>query len=210
MTNLSPTGARILADNEEGRVTGHPAAMDRLIADCLVDRSTRTMTEAGWTALRECQAENGTPAPLDTPTIHRKLPGKQHEAVLTAAGRPDHHLPGLDSRVREFFNKRTLSAVSKAGFADIRPSAHYNRVGTFEDTEAPLYLTPAGREYARQYGVRCSRRRMVIIACGQEKAAAAWRTPGGRTTRACERCVIDSGIAVPHHELAAPIDEEAS
>ena len=42
-------------------------------------------------------------------------------------------------------------------------------------------------------------------ACGQEKAAAAWRTPGGvSTARSCERCVVATGIAVPTVELNPP------
>jgi hypothetical protein len=110
-----------------------------------------------------------------------KLPGRQHDAIVTAARRPDHLLPGIDNRVPGFFNQRTLAAVHGAGYADQRPCEHGVIRGTWEQTGRPLYLTPAGREYARQRGnVPCQRRRIVIIACGSKKAEPSWHKYGYR------------------------------
>lgn len=54
-----------------------------------------------------------------------------------------------------------------------------------------------------------SREGFWATACGLERAAAAWRTPGG-STRACAQCVIQSGIAVPHPRIPARREGEAS
>ncbi|WUH90400.1 hypothetical protein OG900_10000 [Streptomyces sp. NBC_00433] len=110
-----------------------------------------------------------------------KLPGRQHDAILAAAHRPDHLLPGIGSGAPESFNQRTLAAVHAAGYADMRPSTYAALDGTYEQTRRPLYLTPAGREYARQRGnIPCSRRRIVIIACGSAKAKPSWDKFGYR------------------------------
>lgn len=93
MTNLSPTGARILTTHVDGVVTGHPAAMARLESDGLVrlTRGGRILTDAGWAALRARQAEHphASERPAALTEILPKLPAKQHEAVVSAARRPD-------------------------------------------------------------------------------------------------------------------------
>lgn len=38
-------------------------------------------------------------------------------------------------------------------------------------------------------------------ACGVEKAAVAWRTPGSATTHICEQCVVQSGIAASSEDI---------
>nr|WSX75937.1 hypothetical protein OH826_20035 [Streptomyces sp. NBC_00899] len=110
-----------------------------------------------------------------------KLPGRQHDAIIAAARRPDHLLPGIGSGTPDCFNQRTLAAVHAAGYADMRPSTYPAIRGTWKQTHRPLYLTPAGREYARQRGnIPCSRRRIVIIACGSAKAKPSWDKFGYR------------------------------
>jgi hypothetical protein len=107
----------------------------------------------------------------------RQLPEQQHQAVLTAAQRPDHLIPGIeDGHVPKpmIYNKRTLVALYRAGFGDMRPSAYFERTGTYEDTGASLWLTPTGRAYARQFGVACQRRKVVVIQCGDKKAEPSW------------------------------------
>lgn len=55
MSALTPTGARILDTNENGVVTGHAAALDRLRAGGLIERRApdghQVMTDAGHEAL---------------------------------------------------------------------------------------------------------------------------------------------------------------
>ncbi|MFD7764109.1 DUF6884 domain-containing protein [Streptomyces microflavus] len=182
MAHLSPTGARILGANENGMVAGHPAALARLVADDLVilqpdEGGTHWMTEAGWSALEDWrQANTGQPAAAAPSLIPPKLPGRQHEAVLTAARRPDQLVPGRDdSKVywagQPWFRTPTLRAVHRAGYAEIRPEPYDREPQTFATAERPLYLTPAGREYARlRENLDVRRRRVVIIACGSEKA----------------------------------------
>ncbi|AWI32655.1 DUF6884 domain-containing protein [Streptomyces tirandamycinicus] len=176
MITLSPTGARILDSNNDGVVSGHAAAMARLEADGLVvrhdrDGGTHWMTEDGWTALDTWRQKNGR-APAAPVTIPRRLPKAQHDAILTAAGRPDQLVPGRDdgdvfAAGETWFRGPTLRAVHAAGYADF-----WRRPG---EENAPytgrsLYLTPAGREYARLRGsIDVHRRRVVIIACGSEK-----------------------------------------
>ncbi|MFF4924239.1 DUF6884 domain-containing protein [Kitasatospora sp. NPDC001261] len=65
MTDLSPTGAKILRGNEQGRVDGHGAALDKLVADLLVVRNpdgTKTMTPKGFQALAALEAKAAGPA----------------------------------------------------------------------------------------------------------------------------------------------------
>ncbi|MER8225812.1 hypothetical protein ABTZ58_35780 [Streptomyces sp. NPDC094143] len=102
MSQLTPQGARALDHNDNGVVSGHPATMANLVADGMVaphtgDSGTHRMTEQGWSALEEWrQQHDRTP---DTPCaepILPTLPGVQHEAVVTAAGRPDQRVPGRD------------------------------------------------------------------------------------------------------------------
>ncbi|MER6232544.1 DUF6884 domain-containing protein [Streptomyces sp. NPDC001616] len=169
MTDLSPTGARILDSNENGMVGGHAAALARLEADGLVvsqrdEGGTHWMTEEGWAALnawREAHPERA--AAPDLPTIPPKLPGKQHDAIVTAAGRPDQRVPGRDDNDvsaagEAWFRGPTLRAVQAAGYA------------TTFGRYSSLYLTPEGRAYARQRGgVDVRRRRLVICGCGNEK-----------------------------------------
>ncbi|WP_331726967.1 DUF6884 domain-containing protein [Streptomyces sp. NBC_00280] len=180
MSTLSPTGAAILAEHEDGVVTGHAAAMARLRADGLVvphdgNRGEHRMTNAGREALKQWQEEHGVaPAPAEAPAILRKLPARQHEAVITAAQRPDQNVPGRDDKAyhkgEPWFLGTTLRAVHKAGYAGIRPQPYDNGPVTWEETGRSLYLTPLGRQYARQRGnVDVRRRRVVIIACGDKK-----------------------------------------
>ena len=110
--------------------------------------------------------------------IFRRLPEQQHQALLTAARRPDHLIPGTeDGHVPKSMmsNKRTLVALYRAGFGAERPSAYYDRTWKYdEDSAASLWLTPAGRAYARQFGVPCQRRKVVAIQCGDKKAQPSW------------------------------------
>ncbi|MET9528157.1 DUF6884 domain-containing protein [Streptomyces coeruleorubidus] len=168
MTLLTPTGARILDANDNGVVSGHAAAMARLEADSLVvphngDGGTHRMTEDGWKALDEWRQANGNASPLLAETIRPKLPKAQHDAIVTAAGRPDQRVPGRDdndvfSAGEKWFRSPTLRAVQAAGYA------------TTFGRYSSLYLTPEGRTYARQRGsIDVHRRRLVICACGHEK-----------------------------------------
>ncbi|MFH0246354.1 DUF6884 domain-containing protein [Streptomyces sp. HK10] len=180
MAPLSPTGARILAAHVGGAVSGHDAAMARLEAHRLVEphpsaHGTHRMTKDGWEALEEWRLQHAeASAPASAPGILPKLPGRQHEAVLTAARRPDQLVAGRDDeayrRGEPWFLGTTLRAVHRAGYAGIRPQPWDDGPVTWEDTRRSLYLTPAGREYARQRGgIDVRRRRVVIIACGSEK-----------------------------------------
>jgi hypothetical protein len=168
MSTLSPTGARILDANDNGVVSGHPAAMAKLLGDGFViehqgDGGTHWITEDGWKALDAWRQERGnSPAALLTGTILPKLPKVQHDAIVTAAGRPDQLVPGRDDHDvywagEKWFRGPTLRAVQAAGYAT-----------TFGGYS--LYLTPEGRKYARQRGgIAVGRRRLVIVACGHEK-----------------------------------------
>ncbi|MEU9735211.1 hypothetical protein [Streptomyces sp. NPDC048002] len=171
---LSPTGAHILNGNDNGVVSGHAAAMVRLEADGLVvrhdrDGGTHRMTGAGWAALDEWRRQNpGRTAPLVLAGVPPKLPAKQHEAVLTAAARPDQLVAGRDDRAywkgEPWFNGRTLAAVHRAGYADSHPQPWHREPCTWEQTGGSLYLTAAGREYARLRGdIDVHRRKVVII-----------------------------------------------
>ncbi|MEU5417866.1 DUF6884 domain-containing protein [Streptomyces sp. NPDC020667] len=177
--SLSPTGARILAGHTGGDVRGHAAAMASLAADRLVTLqtpSTGRMTAGGHAALAAWRAEHGdVPQAAPAVWVAPKLPGKQHEAVLTAARRPDQLVAGRDDRAAywggdPWFRRTTLRAVHEAGYADVRREPGETGSTTWESTGRSLYLTPAGRAYARQRGgIAVERRRVVIIACGQEK-----------------------------------------
>ncbi|MGW1976673.1 hypothetical protein [Streptomyces sp. NPDC001889] len=73
MSGLSPTGARILAENDNGTVTGHPAALARLEAGGLVTRAVngvRTMTDKGHAAHTAWLTEHGRTAPGNTAAGH--------------------------------------------------------------------------------------------------------------------------------------------
>lgn len=169
MSLLSPTGARALDANDNGVVSGHPATMAKLLGDGLViehqgDGGTHRITEDGWKALDVWRQEHrDAPVPRAAETIHPKLPKAQHEAILTAAGRPDQRVPGRDDNDvfwggEKWFRGPTLRAVESAGYA------------TTFGRYTPLHLTPEGRRYARQRGsVDVRRRRLVIVACGHEK-----------------------------------------
>ncbi|WP_433860252.1 DUF6884 domain-containing protein [Streptomyces kronopolitis] len=178
---LTPTGARILNANENGMVSGHAAALAKLEADDLViphrdEGGTHRMTEAGWAALdawRQAHPERGTGS--DLPPIPPKLPAKQHEAVLTAARRPDQLVAGRDDRAywkgETWFNGRTLAGVHAAGYAAPFPQPwHRGDTNWGTSVGGSLHLTPAGRAYARVRGnIKVDRRKVVIIACGFEK-----------------------------------------
>jgi len=139
------------------------------------------MTEAGQLASEQWAATYGPPIQPPPPGHLAKLPARQHVALTTAACRPDHLLPGIGSGAPQSFNQRTLAAVHTAGYADMRPSAYAAIRGTWEQSRRPLYLTPAGREYARQHAnIPCSQRRIVIIACGSKKAEPSWDSFGYR------------------------------
>jgi hypothetical protein len=133
------------------------------------------MTDAGRAAYEQWKTDYGPPVPAPATGTLPKLPGRQHDAVLAAARRPDNLVPGIDDHMPGFFNRRTLAAVHAAGYADIRPCEHGVIHGTWEQTGRSLYLTPAGRAYVRQRGnIPCSRRRVVVIACGSRKAEPSW------------------------------------
>ncbi|OEV09242.1 hypothetical protein [Streptomyces nanshensis] len=131
MSLLSPTGAKILNANDNGVVSGHPAAMAKLEADGLViphrrDGGTHWMTEGGWSALAQWRQDNPSASSVpELAGIPPKLPKKQHEAMQTAAGRPDQRVPGIDDRDVYFsggtwFRRQTLHALWEAGYADYR------------------------------------------------------------------------------------------
>ncbi|MFE1270594.1 DUF6884 domain-containing protein [Streptomyces sp. NPDC058758] len=179
---LSPTGAKILDSNDGGLVTGHPAALAKLEGDRLIVKQvdgTRRMTAAGRAALDAWREANPSSRSLQSlPAsvgVLPKLPERQHEAVLTAARRPDQLVAGRDdargeNRDAPWFRESTLRKVNQAGYANIRPETWDTSAATWEDTGRSLYLTELGREYARQRGgIKVRRRRVVIIACGQKK-----------------------------------------
>ncbi|MFD7853501.1 DUF6884 domain-containing protein [Streptomyces microflavus] len=180
---LSPTGAKILDANDDGLVAGHPAALAKLMSDGLLvpytaDRGTHRMTEDGWAALDAWRKENrGRSALADAPSILPKLPGRQHEAVLTAARRPDQRVPGQDDPAHRageaWFRGSTLRKIAASGYATIRPEQHDKREVTWEEAGRPLYLTEAGRLYARQRGnIAVHRRRVVVTVCEEKKLPA--------------------------------------
>ncbi|WP_203631527.1 hypothetical protein [Streptomyces halstedii] len=118
MTGLSPTGARILDVNDDGTIHGHPAALAKLEGDCLViphshEGGAHWMAEEGWTALEARRAER-TPSAAQARTCRRsRLPVKQHEAISTAAQRPDQLVAGRNDRAywkgERWFNGRTFA-----------------------------------------------------------------------------------------------------
>ncbi|WP_199850429.1 DUF6884 domain-containing protein [Streptomyces sp. CMB-StM0423] len=117
-----------------------------------------------------------TPIPdSGPPSLPPKLPAKQHEAVLTAAQRPDQLVAGRDDRAywkgEPWYNDRTLAALYTAGYAGPFPQPwHHGDTDWGETIGGSLYLTPAGREYARLRGnIDVHRRKVVIIACGDKK-----------------------------------------
>ncbi|MEV4505454.1 DUF6884 domain-containing protein [Streptomyces klenkii] len=177
--SLSPTGARILADHTDGHVRGHAAAMAAMAARRLVTLRTPSkghMTAEGHAALAAWRAEHrDAPQTAGMVRVALKLPGKAHEAVLTAARRPDQLVAGRDDRAvywggEPWFRRTTLRTVHEAGYADIRREPGESGSTTWESTGRSLYLTPAGRAYARQRGgIDVGRRRVVIIAGGQNK-----------------------------------------
>ncbi|MFE0356549.1 DUF6884 domain-containing protein [Streptomyces nigra] len=178
---LSPTGAKILAAHENGVVTGHPAALDRLEGARLIRRvnGVRVMTEAGHQALNAWKDEHAEPPQDTVPGVLPKLPPKPHEAVITAARRPDQLVAGRDDeayhRGETWFRTPTLRVVNAAGYADVRPASWRAGTRTWEESGASLYLTEAGREYARQRGsVNVRRRRVVVVQCGDKKAEPSW------------------------------------
>ncbi|MFB6887199.1 hypothetical protein ACFCY8_40995 [Streptomyces noursei] len=177
MTQLTPTGAKALDTNNNGVVSGHPATMAKLVADRLViphsgDGGTHCMTEDGWTALDAWRQANPDRSALpDTLGILPKLPDRQHDAVLTAALRPDQLVAGRDDAKayhagEPWFRGPTLQQVHAKGYADIRPEPWDAGTVTWEDTRRSLYLTEAGRQYARQRGGIDVRRRRVVIISG--------------------------------------------
>ncbi|MFJ1742504.1 hypothetical protein ACIOG4_27995 [Streptomyces microflavus] len=202
MTELSPSGARILAENADGLVAGHPAALARLEADRLIlrldhGRGNYRITDTGWEALDAWRrAHPDRQAAPDLPSIPPKLPAKPHEAVLTAARRPDQLVAGRNDTEaygarQPWFRTPTLRAVHRSGYAEIRPEPHDREPQTFATTERSLYLTPAGREYARQRGnLDVQRRRVVIIASSDGKA------PDGELRRAADALTDRSLIRV--------------
>ncbi|MEU0857453.1 DUF6884 domain-containing protein [Streptomyces griseofuscus] len=180
MTDLTPTGARILDANENGMVSGHAAALAKLEGDDLViphsdEGGTHWMTEAGWAALDTWrQAHPGRATVPDLPSIPPKLPAKQHEAIVTAAQRPDQLVAGRDDRAywrgEPWFNGRTLAGVHAAGYAESFPKPWHHGDTDRGPDHGSLHLTPAGRAYARVRGnIDVHRRQVVIIACGFAK-----------------------------------------
>ncbi|WP_052770392.1 hypothetical protein [Streptomyces sp. CNQ-509] len=111
-----------------------------------------------------------TPIPgTGLPSLPPKLPAKQHEAVLTAAQRPDQLVAGRDDRAywngEPWFNGRTLAALHAAGYAAFFPQPWHDGDTDWGKTiGGSLYLIPAGREYARVRGnINVHRRKVVII-----------------------------------------------
>ncbi|MEV7885157.1 DUF6884 domain-containing protein [Streptomyces sp. NPDC002817] len=137
------------------------------------------MTDAGREALKAWQEEHGEPTQDTAFGVMPKLPPKPHEAVITAALRPDQLVAGRDDsayhRGETWFRTPTLRVVNVAGYADVRPADWRAGTRTWEESGASLYLTAAGREYARQRGnVEVRRRRLVIAQCGDKKAEPSW------------------------------------
>ncbi|MEU0108472.1 hypothetical protein ABZ313_24360 [Streptomyces sp. NPDC006251] len=205
MSTLSPTGARILAENKNGLVTGHAAALARLRASGLVvphegGTGEHRMTAAGRRALQQWQEEHGDTADPDRTSVFlRKLPARQHEAVITAARRPDQLVAGRDDEAyhkgEPWFLGTTLRAVHRAGYADIRPQPYDDGPVTWEETGRSLYLTPLGRQYARQRGnVDVRRRRIVIITGG--RAGSHGATTRGEGARQQVRAVQRSRFSI--------------
>jgi len=170
MSILSPTGAEILDTHTNGVVTGHPAAMARLIADELVhERWTngirvRTITTDGLAALEQWRTEQPTathrPQP---PQVHLTLSGKPHQAVLAAAADRDHKVPMT-------FNARTRRVLHQRGLAALRPFVVGGRTFSYDELRDPaIHLTPAGRAYAEQHGVPTPRRTVVLVSCVDRK-----------------------------------------
>ncbi|MEC3997134.1 hypothetical protein VSR01_27990 [Actinacidiphila sp. DG2A-62] len=116
---------------------------------------------------------SGDPPPhpaAPPPSPGPKLNGPAHEAVLAAAERPDHLVPGISSAAywakERWFNARTLAVVYRAGYADIRPQPWDQGPVTWNDTGRDLYLTPAGRVYAGWHTARPVGRRRIVIVSG--------------------------------------------
>jgi hypothetical protein len=159
---LSPTGARILAENDDGIVQGHPAALARLQSDHLIEPGDGgfTMTRTGHTALADWLTQHGRPAPAVV-GVAPKLPARQHDAVLAAARRPDQLVSSRETAAHgeEWFHPQTLDGVRRSGYATGYPGDPHS-----------LCLTAEGRSYARQRGsIAVRRRRIVLVACGQNK-----------------------------------------
>ncbi|MFJ4676841.1 DUF6884 domain-containing protein [Kitasatospora sp. NPDC088783] len=96
--------------------------------------------------------------------IPPKLAAKPHEAVIAAAGDPDHQVPNR-------FNARTHKVLLREGLAYMRPFTAGGRTYRYEELFGPpdIHLTAAGRAYAQQHGVDTPRRRIVVISGGAEK-----------------------------------------
>ncbi|WP_330335677.1 hypothetical protein OHS33_39250 (plasmid) [Streptomyces sp. NBC_00536] len=173
MPSLSDAGAAILAAHKDGRVRGAAAAITRLAIDGFVlrDVGNSYILEDGYKALEEWRRNRAGLAAFGKLP---KLPGQQHEALLTAAGRADQRVPGRDDRDvyvsgETWYRTSTLRAVHAAGHADFRRAPGEEQL-TYAQTGRSLYLTPQGREYVRQRGhAALDRRRVVVIACGSEK-----------------------------------------
>ncbi|MFE3629422.1 hypothetical protein [Streptomyces goshikiensis] len=181
MPTLSPAGAQVLAAHNDGVVNGHPTVIAPLLVSKFVRKDTTGgtlhVTPAGWTALAAWHDELEESSPLPCPSrARRTLPRVQHEAVVTAARRPDQLVPGRDDHAvywsgEKWFNQRTLNALQALGYADGYPIYVQGKPTPWETHGGPLHLTPAGRQYARERGgVDVRRRRIVLIACGQKKA----------------------------------------
>ncbi|QKW20654.1 hypothetical protein HUT16_17670 [Kitasatospora sp. NA04385] len=93
-----------------------------------------------------------------------KLSPKPHDAVIAAAGDPNHQVPNR-------FNARTHQVLMREGLAYMRPRTTGGRTYRYEELFGPpdIHLTAAGRAYARQHGVDTPRRRIVVISGGAER-----------------------------------------
>ncbi|GLW58147.1 DUF6884 domain-containing protein [Kitasatospora phosalacinea] len=96
--------------------------------------------------------------------IPSKLAAKPHEAVIAAAGDPNHQVPNR-------FNARTYQILLREGLAYMRPFTAGGRTYRYEELFGPpdIHLTAAGRAYAQQHGVDTPRRRIVVISDSTEK-----------------------------------------
>ncbi|MFE7135808.1 DUF6884 domain-containing protein [Streptomyces sp. NPDC057638] len=160
--NLSPTGKKIILASADGRVDGHGAALDRLVAAKLVVRNpdgTRTLTAAGR-ALRTTLVNGAVPG--QPVTAVPRLTGPQRKALLAGALDPRGRLP-------KTVNLRVAVRLAELGYVSLDP---LNRQEGQEPTREALdahggYLTPAGWERARAEGAGAYR--IVIIGCGKGK-----------------------------------------
>ncbi|MFE7135815.1 hypothetical protein ACFVIM_33690 [Streptomyces sp. NPDC057638] len=174
---LTPTGAAILlAAGDDGAVSGAGAALVRLRRESLIVREypggPYRITQDGQEAAAEWRRRN----PPEDPALPRLLPKTQHAAIQAAALRPDQRLPGYhdpNPLPRDAcFRAPTLNALREEEYGDYGRLPGERSLPVAE-ARRPLYLTAAGREYARQRcGITVGRRRVVIIPAARSQPSA--------------------------------------